>query len=299
MNILSFLDSILPTMPASRIEGDLKQCLEEYHNHVEPAYLQYYKSFGQYSFQSPTIKVFEEKFLNSFNEKVNENFIGAMWKHAIKFIPEKIGLLMDSFGDGMVADLMRESLNARQLNQMQMAEILSFMTRYSRRLLNYIVTEEIIYIKGGETTEHSQVAAEVKWINDYYSAFLVGLNFLATKKGKVTELLDKVPDVLVNKANAKEVSAVAGDKVDPFHFGFIPVVLNPIYHIGIAISEYQAARYHEARFEQQAIATKIMFLEKQLAGKNDAKLESVIDNYDKLLQKKTYEIAKMEEKYVG
>lgn len=296
MEIGKFLASMLPTISKDKVKEDLSLCLEEFQNHVEPVYKQFYKSFENYKFQNKTLIVFEQKFQNTIEENYSGNFIGCMWKIGIKYIPEKIGFVQMLLEKGTINDFMRDSLSARDINALQLSEILSFMVRYSRRFLNYAITVETNYHNQVDENK-TMLIAEVEWINKYYSAFLAGLNFLKTKKGKVTELWDKVPDVLINQANAQEVKAVSGDAVDPYRVGFIPLMLNPIYHIGMKVAEWQAARYHEARFEQQALATKIIYLQKRAQNQNDAKLEKTIEEYDRLLAKKTYELHAMEEKY--
>lgn len=300
MQIAKFLSSVLPSFGRDRIETDLNMCSEEFNEYVLPVYKSFEKAFSQYQFQSPALKSFEEVYRNSLEtpNTGNGNFVSQQWSASIKFIPEKIGLIRGALENTPTGDFIREALNARQINVVQVSEILSFMVRFSRRFLNYVITVETNFLNGKEEN-NGLIPAEVEWINKYYSSYMVGLNFLRTKKGKVTELLDKVPDVLINKANSTEVQAMSGDSVDPFKMGFIPLALNPIYHIGLRVAEYQAARYHEAKYEEQAIANKIMYLQKRMNDQNDAKLEHVIDNYQKILNKKTHEIAMMEEKYAN
>ena len=298
MIISKFLESLLPTVSKDTVRDDLNLCVEEFNQHVDPVYQQFEKNFKTYQFKNPTLHAFEKKLKNS-DVQINYsgNWLVAIYKEAIKYVPEKIKLVQYMMEDNSkTADFVREAMKVREVNAVQLAEVLSFMVRYARRLLNYAVTIETNYIKQ-EDENKGVLIAEVEWINKHYSPFLVGLSFLATKKAKATELIDKVPDILVNKANAQEVMAVASHTTDPFRMGFIPLVLNPIYHIRMRIAEWQAARYHEAKFEQQALATKLMYLQKKAEGKDDAKLEKTIEEYERLLAKKTYELHAMEEKY--
>lgn len=298
MIISNFLESLLPTVSKDTVRDDLNLSVEEFNQHVDPVYKQFEKNFQNYQFKNPTLNAFEKKLKNS-DVQINYsgNWLVAIYKEAIKHTPEKIKLVQYMMDDNSkTADFVREAMKVREVNAVQLAEVLSFMVRYSRRLLNYAVTIETNYLK--QEDENGRVLiAEVEWINKHYSPFLVGLAFLATKKAKATELIDKVPDILVNKANAQEVMAVASHTADPFRMGFIPLVLNPIYHVRMRIAEWQAARYHEAKFEQQALATKLMYLQKKAEGKDDAKLERTIEEYERLLAKKTYELHAMEEKY--
>lgn len=297
MTPADFIKSLTPSFTRSKTLEDLAFAREEFENHVKPAYELFKKNFRGYKFQSSTVNAYRQKFDNTVQLKYTDNFIIAMWDKCLWSIEEKLVLAeewLDIDGNGI--DVVASSITARDITATQMAEILSFTTRFARRFLNIMVQFETNHLKG-EQENHGLIKGDVEHLNKGYSAFLVALSFLVKDKREMVREFEEIPDVLVNAANVKEVAVVAGDKLDPFRFGFIPVKLNPIYHVGMRIAEYQAARYHEAQAEHQSLETKIMYLKKRAEGKEDARLESIIEKYDAALAKKTYEIVKMEEKY--
>lgn len=296
MNFKDFLSSSLPTLSKSTVDNDLQMSLDEFLNHVEPVYHSFGVEFKNYKLKSENGRAFEQVFSNAFKGNYHTNFLIASFEKALINIPGKVDMVQRALEENTQSDILRASITARQINIVQLAEVISFVTRFSRRLLNFIVTCETNALLDKDELIDTR-AAEVQYINDNFSPYIMGLNFLAVPQSDAIEMLEAVPDVLIDKAGAQTAQKVAGMSADPFNLGFIPVKMNFIYHIGMRIAEYQAARYHEAKYEQQALAAKILFLRKKLDGKEDAKLEQVIDNYETLLSKKTYEIAKMEENY--
>lgn len=296
MNFKDFLTSSLPAMTKTTVDNDLQMSLDEYLNHVEPVYHSFKDEFKNYKLKSDNGRAFEQVFKNAFKGNYHTNFLIASYEKALINIPGKVDMVQRALEDNAQTDILRASMTAKQINIVQLAEVISFVVRFSRRLLNFMVTcETNAHLDKDELAGFR--AAEVQYINDNFSPYVMGLNFLAVPQSDATGLLEAVPNVLIDRAGAQAAQKVAGMSADPFNMGFIPVKLNIIYHIGMRVAEYQAARYHEAKYEQQALSAKILFLRKKLDGKEDPKLEQVIDNYETLLQKKTYEIAKMEEDY--
>lgn len=296
MNFKNFLGSVLPSLTKATVDNDLQMALEEYLNHVEPPYASFKREFKDYKLKSETGRAYEKVFSNAFKSNYHTNFLIASYEKALVNIPGKIDMIQTALDTSTQTDILRSSITALQINIVQLAEVISFVVRFSRRLLNFIVTcETNTMMDKTETTGFKQ--AEIQYINDYFSAYVMGLNFLCIPQSDAVEMLEAVPDVLIEKSTAQTSQRMAGLSADPFNMGFIPVFLNPIYHVGMRIAEYQASRYHEAKYEQQALGAKILYLRKRLDGKEDPKLEQVIENYETLLAKKTYEIAKMEEKY--
>lgn len=296
MNFKDFLSSALPSFTKAGVDNDLQMSLDEYLNHVEPVYHTFQQEFKNYKLKSENGRAFETKFSNSFKGNYNTNFLIAAFTQALVNIPGKVDMIQRALESGSQTDMIRTAMTAKQINIVQLAEVISFVTRFSRRLLFFVVTcETNAHLEKNETKDIRD--AEARYINDYFSSYVMGLNFLAVPQSNAEGLLDAVPNVLIDKSGAAAAQKVAGMAADPFNMGFIPIKLNLVYHVGMRVAEYQAARYHEAKYEQQALSAKILFLRKKLDGKEDPKLEQVIDNYETLLSKKTYEIAKMEQDY--
>jgi ABC-type phosphate transport system auxiliary subunit len=74
------------------------------------------------------------------------------------------------------------------------------------------------------------------------------------------------------------------------------VWLNPVYHVGMLVAEWQAARYKAAQEELRTLQLRKLNLEKKLEGKSDAKIEQQISYMQKRVDDLEYKIVKMEKK---
>ncbi|MOA51277.1 hypothetical protein D3C78_1744100 [compost metagenome] len=87
-------------------------------------------------------------------------------------------------------------------------------------------------------------------------------------------------------------ATVGATKTDPFHFGIIPVRLNPIYYVRMAIAEWQVNRYKAAVEEKRALEYRLLVLKD---GSKDAKIEQEIVYTEGRLQKLNKKLNDMEE----
>lgn len=296
MNLSSFISSMLPNFTRSRIEDDLDTIFAEYNDHVKPCFEQFRKEFKNFKFTDSEIQSQVQVFDDNTKFKYDGNHVVAMYDSALMNIPSKIDLCRLIIEDKFTSDVLASAINALQINVIQLVEVLAFVTRFARRYLNFVITKELSGLGWKDEGEGSSITeAEQDYIKKNFLYFVHGLKILHADRADIKEAFEEIPDILVNKDNVKNVTTVSGEKTDPLQLGFIPVFLNPIYHIGIRIAEYQAARYKEAQHDQQVITSKILYLRKKLDGKQDAHLEKVIENYEELARKQSYKIAKMEE----
>lgn len=290
-----YVGSMVPSSTKTKIIADLESARDEFKNQVEPSYKTFQAQFGGYEFKADALRLVDGLFTEEFKHKSRDNFITNSFDKALVNIPAKIDSVIRMLEDNLTADILRDALTLRQANLLQLSEVLSFTVRFSRRLLNYVISVETDNAGTSGKPSLSMKPAEVNWIQRNIPHYIVALNMIATGEAKFKEVMEKIPDVLLRQGEVDSTVRLVGPAADPLNFNFIPVVLNPFYHIGMRIAEYQAARYHEAKHEQQVIAAKILYLRSKLDGREDAKRESIIERYEDLLGRMTYKLHKLEE----
>ena len=92
-------------------------------------------------------------------------------------------------------------------------------------------------------------------------------------------------------------SIIGANRTDPFQFGLIPIVLNPIYHVRMAIADWQVTRYKAAQEEKRMLEFKLLKLKLAQTGKKDARLDEQIEYTAGRLDKLNYKLKTMEEQY--
>lgn len=299
MEFGKFIRSLLPTFSRDQVQEDLDAIRDELDKYVLPVYQTAAKQIGREQFYSADAIAADEIFEKKLNYRYKGNHITAI-KDALENSKVLIDLLQTMTDEKFALDVTRAGLDTVRINILQLTEIVGFTVRYARRHLNYILTAEVWHqhpdkkLDGGVGV----TPGELEWLKKGRDPFITGLNVIKTPKTDIEVKLKEIPSILVSDESVDTAQAIMGkDKTDPFAMRFIPIVLNPIYHMRIRIAEYQAARYKEAQEERSTIELKLIMLKELEAGKQNAKVEQQIEYNEERLSKLTYKIFKMEEDY--
>lgn len=294
MEIKKYLDSILPMFTRQRIFEDIdvvKQSLDE---NTLPVYKEYAKLMGKENFKSDFANGYQERFDKRFDGKATGNIIGTIAKQ-LEGISEKLPIISQMVENSFADDITRNAMTILRVNVLQYLESISYTVQYARRLLISIVAYEV-----NAYNEHIDVDiidGELLWLEDNFATFVTCLNVLDTTDEKLKDTLKDIPDVAVNPDSVDNVIAMVGkDKADPMQFGFIPVMLNPAYHIGMRIAEWQADQYRKSVDEREMLQYRLLQYKLVEAGKGDAALERKIKITQDRIDKLNYKIAKAEER---
>lgn len=294
MEIKKYLDSILPMFTRQRIFEDIdvvKQSLDE---NTLPVYKEYAKLMGKENFKSDFANGYQERFDKRFEGKATGNIIGTIAKQ-LEGISEKLPIISQTVENSFADDITRNAMTILRVNVLQYLESISYTVQYARRLLISIVAYEVNAYN--ENIDVDIIDGELLWLEDNFATFVTCLNVLNTTDEKLKDTLKDIPDVAVNPDSVDNVIAMVGkDKADPMQFGFIPVMLNPAYHIGMRIAEWQADRYRKSVDEREMLQYRLLQYKLVEAGKGDAALERKIKITQDRIEKLNYKIAKMEER---
>lgn len=296
MKLLNFLQSLLPSFDKARIIDNITQIKDSLNTNTLPPLATIAELAGDRKFKDDWVKGFNEQFLAKvkLNTRTRGNFYVVMHE-VMKNISENIPAIEHLVDSYFADDIMRESMTIVRANLLQYMETMDFAIRVTNRLLIVTMDMEEAAVTG---TSFEIPAGEIKWIEsrltDYYSAMTI----MAGSKADVETRFKKMPDMNVNPENINNINAVAGQsEVDPFGFGFIGVKMNPIYHVRIALAEYQIERYRLDKEQKTMLELKLMRLKQLDDGSNDARLQKQIAYTQGRIDNLNYKIKKMEEDY--
>ena len=157
------------------------------------------------------------------------------------------------------------------------------------------ICETSVFEESDTTLVDSFSKAEIEWINHNFIAFCAAFNITSGKPQQVEKQFSNIPDIVVTGDNAHTLGATIGeDKIDPFQMSLIPIWMNPIYHIGMFVAEWQSDRYKAAKEEVRLIQLRKLNLEKLSEGKPDAKIQKEIAYMETRIQGLNFKLAKME-----
>lgn len=307
MKPFDYVASLLPTFTKNRVIEDARATREELDDVVAPSYEQALKVFTRYKFKTEELDVLENTF-HRMHPHASENMVVSIEK-GMKEILKNIKDLEEVIERTYNNDVAGMGLSYRKANLLQLLEAYTFVSRYARKFLTYAYVCETALLDAAGQSVKPEVASEIiksqtipadvdylKQNIVYFSnCFLVcaGLG----KHKDLSKVVEDIPDVVITKDNEHTLTATQGiEKVDPFRMGFIPVWLNPVYHVGMLVAEWQAGRYKAAQEELRTLQLRKLNLEKKLEGKSDAKIEQQIAYMQKRVDDLEYRLVKMEKK---
>lgn len=295
MKILNFITSLLPTFGKGRVTEDTRLTKSEIIEHTQPAYRLADELLGKWKFKSQEVKDLSDTFNRMVKVPHNQGMITCIYE-AFKDI-----LLNLEYSEKMVdktfnIDVVGVGMTYHAANLLQFTEACAFVSKYSRKLLIYIyICESSVYEESGETLSDSLTKVEVDWINSNFISFCTAFNIVSGKPQQVEKQFSAIPDIVITKDNATTLPATLGsDKIDPFQLSLIPIWMNPIYHVGMFVAEWQADRYKAAKEEVRLLQLRKLNLEKLSNGKPDAKVQKEMKYMESRIQNINFKIDKME-----
>ena len=177
-------------------------------------------------------------------------------------------------------------------------ETVQFASDYTRMLVHYLSVCETTVADNNVKIDSTFTKADIDYIKSRFVSFCEVCERINVKREDFAKKIDKIPNTPINPQNESVLRNIRGDKeVDPLSLGFLPIYINPFYHIAMGLANYQANRYRNATNELRALELRLANLEKLSQGTNDTQLQSEIKSTERLISDARYEIAKMNKKY--
>ena len=298
MQIQDYLASLLPSFEADRVKRDILTLREELKNTTLPAYTAAADSFKRVQLVSKLTQDYDKRFAMVVKTDIRGNYV-TVTNEVFHRLSDNLDALEGLVDRYFANDVVAKGLTFLKANLIQYIEACAFALRYGRKLLLWTyqcetnATKKDVAAMGQELTEY-----ERNYLSKNAPHFGNVIRILSGKAKELEQSIDECPDVVVTTENAPVLQRTMGlAKTDPFKFNLIPVKLNPIYHIRMAIAEYQVKCYKAAIEERRTLEYQLMALENARTGKKDPKLEEAIEYNQNRLQKMNVDIKRMEEEY--
>lgn len=294
MKIGSFVSSLLPVISKDSVIEDCQITRAEIQEATVPAYDAGVEVFKGWKFKSKEL----EPLIASFNRTIE----GNRNQNLVETIRLGLNVLLENLtaAEKLVHQLYNEDIASsgfsyKKANILHFIEAAGFVSKYARKFLIYIFVCESHAAGAEESVTDSLTKAEIEWVRTNMASFCQAFIAVTEKTSVVVSHFQNIPDIVVNDENASILPSTMGEKkIDPFSMRFIPIWLNPIYHVRMAVAEWQAARYNQAKEELLLVQLRKLRLEKLKAGTDDAHLQKEIDYNERRAQGLAAKIAKME-----
>lgn len=210
-----------------------------------------------------------------------------------------LGFIENYVDNRVSVELNGASLNIADTSVMQLLDLVAFTSRYSRMWMQVILSAESSHLNQ-LVGELEITPYQVKWLAENRDAFGRSVSLLATPVKEIQKIIDTIPEVVISEANPRALQATQGqNRIDPLKLGFIASKWNPIYLYGIWSTDRQVQRYKTAKDDKEVLEMMCLRLERQLQGKDDPRLNSILEKRIAQLDKLKGKLKDMEDSVNG
>lgn len=300
MNFQQYIRSLLPSFGKSRVLDDIRLLKEELDSHTLPPYENAAKVLGRRSrFQARDIQEFAKRFDKEVKTRTRGNFIVVIHE-TLKNTAQLLDTVEKLADKAYSNDIIAAGMSYYMANLLRYLETVSFVVRYSRKLLLWTYAAESNALENKvEEMGRELTKAEREWMQVHQEGFFRAITLLGKKPQELEQAFSEIPDMTIDPKTEDVVKRTVGlTRIDPLALGLIPIAFNPIYHIRMAVAEWQVSRYKAAQEEKRLLEFRLLRLKELEAGKpGDVKLQEQIEYNTARLEKLNFKLAKMEEKY--
>lgn len=294
-----YLESLLPSFSKERVTEDCRLTRAEIKDTSLPLYAVTNAAFKGHKFKNAEVQNMQDV----YNRMVKGHTGGLLegvekaLKQTLVNLDEVEKLIEQVYNE----DVAGAGLSYLKANLLQFTEWASFTSRYSRKLLIYIlILESAEFPESGSNISEAMEPAEIEEIKANFIHFCTALNVVAQPHAKLQAALANIPDIAITKENVNTLKATMGsDKIDPFAVGLIPIWLNPIYHIRMEVAAWQADRYAATKEEKKLVELRVLNLKRVQANKPDAATQKEIAYSESRLSKLNYKLQQAEKRKNG
>lgn len=297
MQIIKYIESMLPSLQRSEMTTELEAIRKEMRDHVNPVINRAKDIFGDRKWTSKEVAGIDTVFKNNLKFKYRGNHLTAI-STAMDEAYKNIDVIERLVEKNFSSEVYRDAMSVLKVNLVQWIDVLSFASTYALRSVEVVMAMEINVLKNLPPMEDI-LPKDIQYLDKHRMDFMASLNVIATKSGDVEKVFNSLPDTIATPTAVALIPKTRNINPDPFAFGIIPVKLNPIFHVRMAVAEWQASRYHDKVQTAQMLEFRLIQLEQTLAGKPNAKIEQELEYTRNRRDKIRMKIKEMEDKYVN
>jgi hypothetical protein len=301
MEFLSYIKTLLPSFTRDRLEEEARETHAQLSRSVLPSY-QNATVISQKALRSVAAKNLDKLFSrNTPNIKASagDNFIMRITEVLPKVI-ETQTTIQEILEKKFDKDIVLGGVTIFKVNVIQLQELVSFVARFSAKLLNYIYVVETAAVDADSTyVKDSITPGDIAWIEDKFLDFCRAVDTVGRGRKNVLEALDSLPEIKVGgdeKTDAAVVATLKDSQIDPLDMKRVANFSgSPILHIRTIVAEWQINRYNEMVELNRILELRALNLQRIQDKNPDAGLEDKIAMIQSRIDKTAAKMRKVED----
>lgn len=288
--IFEFVKGLMPGLKKETVLEDLRISIDTIDKIVVPS-LEKIATTLKDKLKSEEGLDIERSFKSSYKGSVaNGANIILTLKNSMPNIRQNAEYVEKRLADILEATIIPDGLTSRKAAMIRAAKQIGFIADMTLDIANAILITETLAQNGELSDEMELSKGTILRVNRNIVRFAYAISDFNRKPQDFEKLYDKMKDVFVGGANAANVAvSVKEAEIDPFDSRLVQgVAYNPIYHIRIAVAQWQASRYHAAKEKKKILELRVLQLKAENEKKQDPRIlkeinytQSRIDKLDR------------------
>ena len=238
-----------------------------------------------------------------FNSELHNTLHKQLGKHmsdhrtnayvTLQKLIEKIAANQTEFEDAIennFADMVvKERMDYYKVNLLKYVESLTFFNDYAKKFAMALMIEEFSEddVKDIFTVIDRTQLAYVMDRDNMYQFCRIAKNLEYPVKD-VLKSFEKLRGIPFDEETYDATKAVNGAKIDPMQQGFLPVSIDPVYHVGLLFNDFKEARRKKLKDEMIRFNLEVEYLRGTLEGadkKTQDNIKKQIKYYSDMINK--------------
>lgn len=301
MEFISYIKSLLPSFTRDRLEEEARETLAQLSRSVLPSY-QNAEILTNKPLRSVEAKNLDKLFSKSTpNIKANsgDNFLRRITDTLPKVIEVQTEV-QDILDKKFDKDIVLGGITIYKVNVIQLQELVSFVVRFSSKLLNYVYILETAAANGDSSYVRDSLSpGDIAWIDKNFLDFCRAFDTVGRGRKTIVEALANLPEIKVGGnivTDEATVSTLKNDQVDPLDMKRVSNFTgSPILHFRTIVAEFQLWRYKEMEELKRILELRALNMQRTQDKNPDAGLQEKIAMVQSRIDKLAAQMRKVED----
>lgn len=262
-----------------------------------PAYGMASVFFSPNKVESPEFGQYSKKYFSLIGGSNNKGMINDIGNR-LDSLKKTLGFIEQQVEKDFEISIVVDGITLKKVSLIKCLELLSFISRYSLRFLNYMyICETAAAFKDSSYISEQISKGDIKELDNFLSDFVIALKSFSKDPEKFIKDIEDLPDVTVGPNSEATLANLGSTRLDPNNIFNVKGFSSIVYRFSMFFAEGQVARYKETKELKTNLELRKLYLESLIqSGQKDETIQKEIDIIQSRIDRCAEQIRKEEEK---
>lgn len=276
--ISEFVQGLLPGLKKDTVLEDLRVSIDNIDKIVVPS-MDKVTAVLKDKFKSQALTDLNKAFNSAYKGKIKGNNFLVIARDCLANIRANADYVDSQLQELLESTIVPDGLTSRKAVMIRSSKQIAFIADMTLDLANVALILETLEANGELSDDMELSKGTTIRVQRNIVRYAYALMDFSKDPKEFQKLFEGTRDLYVGGSNAKNVSAAATEpELDPFDSRLVQnVAYNPIYHLRIAVAQWQAKRYHAAKDKKKLLELRVLQLKAEQEKKSDPRILNEIN----------------------